>query len=644
MFIFETLIWFAICNITSGFLNMNMKTFVPKKYALTNSRFMEEMKRLNTPLLETPNNGNKTQYEDNDVLNNLKKRYHLTSPRFLEQIRRLNNRNASINNNEYNQAEDTLQQNRMIVNKAKYLRSLGIIIKEEDISSLNGFNDYDYNDPNEPISNDGQADKYDRTLYNYNNYEPNAHKEKKSQNFEIVTNSGIDFSHIGGYDSVKSELHQCIDILKNYNKYSKYNVRIPKGLILEGPPGTGKTLLAKAFASEANCSFIAVSGADFQEKYVGVGPSRVKELFSLAQKNRPCIIFIDEIDAVGRKRSSDGESSSNERDNTLNALLVELDGFKNNSGIFLVAATNRVDLLDNALTRPGRIDKHIYIGLPDKNTRNAIIGIHIKGKPHDDSIKRDEMVELTEGLSGAQIENILNEALLNRLKHHYREKANGDILAKEQEPMFSNEDVNMVMNKMLAGWQPNEHEYSEDTVERIAIHEMGHAIVGYFTQFHSNVTKVVINLSSPKSPGYTIFQNTLSTLYTREALFERLMILLAGRIAEVLFYDVSVTIGAQRDIEEALHLAKLMIVQYGMGPSLVYSQESDAFREKIDIDVTNLLNDAYRYAEEIVIKNKEVISKGATVLKRDKLLTISQLEGLVINNDDNNIPCIDVSK
>lgn len=444
------------------------------------------------------------------------------------------------------------------------------------------------------------------------------HKPTKSENFEVMKNTRFKFADVGGYQNVKQELAQCIDLLKNHQKYRKYNVRIPKGLIMEGPPGTGKTLFAKALAGEAGCAFIAASGSDFQEKYVGVGSSRIKEMFKLANQNIPCIVFLDEIDAVGRKRSGDGESSSNERDSTLNALLVELDGFKNNTGIFLIAATNRIDLLDSALTRPGRIDKKIFIGLPDSATREAIIDIHIQGKPHENSIKKDELVLYTEGFTGAQIENLLNEAMLNALRH--------------DRTKFTFKDFDLVLNKMMVGWQPNEHEFTSDIIDHIAIHEMGHAIVGIFSKHHSKMTKVIINLSSPKSPGYTVFESSTSNIYTRESLFEHLMILLSGRIAEEIFYGVSVTTGALNDFEEALKLAEKMVVFYGMGTNVIYPRTSDKYKEMVDTEVTEVIQKAYSYAEIILRKSKKLIRETSEILKRDKFLDADTIRELIDKN------------
>jgi cell division protease FtsH len=335
----------------------------------------------------------------------------------------------------------------------------------------------------------------------------------------------------------------------------------------------------------------------------------------LAKRNVPCIIFIDEIDALGRKRSSDGESSSNERDSTLNALLVELDGFKNNTGIFLVAATNRVDLLDTALTRPGRIDKKIFIGLPDKNTRKAIIDIHLNGKPYCDSIGITELVEVTEGFSGAQIENLLNEAMLNALRNNNTE--------------FCYKDFDFVLNKMMAGWQPNDHEFTSDIIDHIAIHEMGHAVVGLLSKHHSKVSKVVINLSSPKSPGYTVFEGSTSNIYIREALFEHLMILLAGRIAEEVFYDVSVTTGAINDFEEALKLAEKMIIYYGMGRNIIYPSLSEKYKEMIDNEVVSLIDEAYKCANIIIHNAKEYICETSEILKKDKIIKVDKLNELM---------------
>ena len=527
-----------------------------------------------------------------------KLKYPISNGYYEEYLRRLNSKNASIQTKEIINNVDTNngnsgspQQNenriRVLVNKKNILDAFGI-----DLNSDNNFD-------------------------TYGNYLENGRKSKKtkSENFEIVSDVGINFKNVGGYNSVKDEMMQCVDMLTNYSKYNKYNVRIPKGMILEGPPGTGKTLLSKAFAGEANCSFIAVSGSDFQEKYVGVGSTRMKELFRLAKDNIPCIIFIDEIDAVGKKRSSDGESSSSERDSTLNALLVELDGFKDNAGIFMISATNRIDLLDPALTRPGRIDKKIFIGLPDSITRQSIIDIHMKGKPQDGSIKIPQLIETTDGLTGAQIENLLNEAMLNALRK------NKDILTMN--------DFDLVLNKMMVGWQPNEHVFTNEIIDHIAIHEMGHAIVGILSKHHSKMTKVVINFSSPKSPGYTIFETSTSTIHTRESLFEHLMILLAGRISEEIFYGKSVTTGAINDFEEALRLAQKMVLYYGMGTNVIYPSSSDKYKEMIDNDVTQLINKAYNYAEMIVSNSKDLIRETSDILKVEKMLHSEYIINLI---------------
>ena len=443
-------------------------------------------------------------------------------------------------------------------------------------------------------------------FYNNNNNNNNNDKKKKSENFEVLDKSPISFKDIGGYDTIKQELQQCVDILQNYEQYAKYNVRIPKGLILEGPPGNGKTMIAKGLAGEANTSFIVVSGSEFQDKFVGVGASRVRELFELARENIPCVIFIDEIDAIGRKRSSDTESASSERDSTLNQLLINMDGFKTANGIFVVGATNRADLLDPALIRPGRIDKRVYIGLPDVKTREAILNIHIQGKPHDTTVNITDLVELTMGLSGAQLENVLNEAMLFAIRQNRTE--------------FTQSDIEMVMNRIIAGWQPVEHQFTTNMLEQIAIHEMGHAIVGILSKQHSKMTKVVINLSSPQSPGYTIFEGSTTSLYTREALFEHLMILLAGRIAEEVFYNVSVTTGAINDFEEALKLSEKMIIYYGMGRSIIYPSLSEKYKERIDNEVIRLIQDAYAISTFLVTNCKDLIYECAMILKTDRIL------------------------
>ena len=534
----------------------------------------------------------------------VKHNYPFSKKYYETYLKRLNSKNITVQTQEIMGNEDiyTASDNTGIRNgNGTFTAIPGISII---ITNKNTFSDLYNMNPEKQEEPDDESD-----------YDYRQNRKKKSENFEIITKSPYNFKNVGGYTSIKRELDQCVDILKNYTKYARFNVRIPKGIIFEGPPGNGKTLLAKSLAGEAGCGFIAVSGSEFQEKYVGVGASRIREMFQLAKKNVPCIIFIDEIDALGRSRGKDGESSSAERDNTLNELLVALDGFKPNTGIFVVGATNRADLLDAALLRPGRIDKRIYIGNPDEKTRREIIKIHSVGKPRSAEITDDSLVELTAGFSCAQIENILNEAMLNALRN--------------DREVFIHEDVETVFNKMLVGWQPNEHDFTQNIIDHIAIHEMGHVIVGLLSKNHAKVKKVAINLSAPTSPGYTVFDSPKSTIFTRESLFEHLMILLAGRIAEEVFFGISVTTGAMNDFEEAFRLAHKMIIYYGMGEHVLYPNGSEKYKEMIDNDIIKIIEDAYEYSKFIIQNSKEFISKGADLLKTEKTVTADQLMAML---------------
>ena len=565
-------------------------------------KYYEELRKQDT---------DKERDTENELLNEqLKKKYPMSKKYFEDQIKRLNSKNHTISNNAIlGSPFINLNNNNNMTNISSPIK---IVLSKNNLLEAFGINGINIIPP-EPDDYDDYDDPYKYVNSPFTRYK--GKKNDKSENFEVIRDYNVNFNYVGGYEKVKEELRQCVDLLKNYTKYAKFNVRIPKGLILEGPPGTGKTLLAKSLAGEADCGFIAVSGSDFQEKYVGIGSTRIKELFELAVKNKPCIIFIDEIDALGRKRSSDSETSTSERDSTLNALLVELDGFKNTSGVFVVSATNRIDLLDKALTRPGRIDKKIFIGVPDLTTRRAIFNIHIKGKPYDNTVVVDDLIETTEGLTGAQIENLLNEAMLNALR--------------ENREAFSYNDYDLVFNKMMVGWQPNDHLFSQNIIEHIAIHEMGHAVLGLLSKHHSKMSKVVINLSSPKSPGYTVFESSTSNIYTRESLFEHLMILLGGRIAEEIFYDVSVTTGAINDFEEALQLAEKMVTYYGMGRNIIYPSSSDKYKELIDGEVIELINKAHKRAYSILEKSKQLIEETSQNLLQDKFLTADYLNKII---------------
>jgi len=495
-----------------------------------------------------------------------------------------------------------------------------ITTSNNDITSSNNVtlhlnNDFD--------SDDDDLDNYDhfippgiRVIFNQQipkMKRQNNEEESGSENFQIVRNNSMNFSYIGGYNLVKEELMQCADMLLNFEKYKKYNVRTPKGLILEGPPGNGKTLLAKCFSGEINVGFIPVSGAQFQEKYIGVGASRVRELFKLAEENKPCIIFIDEIDAIGRKRTTDDKNPNSERDSTLNQLLVNLDGFTSTNGIFVMGATNRLDLLDSALTRPGRIDKSIFIGLPDAKTRESILNIHIDGKPHDSSISVENLIEMTQGLSGAQIENLLNEAMLLSLR------SNKEIMTKTE--------IEYILNRILVGWQSSQHTYTDKLLYQIAIHEMGHAIVGLLSQDYNKLLKVSLNLWSPKTPGYTLFETKDNdNLFTKQRLITHLMVLLGGRIAEEEFFNEAISTGASKDLEDAKSLAENMILTFGMGSKLIYPHASDRSKEIIDTEISELVDIAYTKAKIIILNSKKLIEECANVLTTEHILTPEFIE------------------
>jgi cell division protease FtsH len=433
----------------------------------------------------------------------------------------------------------------------------------------------------------------------------------KSENFEVIKNIDFKFKDVGGHDKIKEELMQCADLLTNYEKYSKYNVRTPKGLILEGPPGNGKTLLAKGFCGEIDVGFIPVSGSQFQEKYVGVGAARVRELFELAKENIPCIIFMDEIDAIGRKRS--GDESKQDHDSTLNELLVNLDGFKSTNGIFIMGATNRIDLLDDALIRPGRVDKKIYVGNPDKKTREAIIQIHIKGKPHNMNI--NQLVDLTNGYSGAQIENLLNEAMLYALR--------------QNREIMTISDIELTSNRILVGFQSTDNIVTADVLAQVATHEMGHALIGIFTKY-KKLIKVTINLSSPTSLGFTLFEPNETQLLTRQNMIHEIMTVLGGRVAEELLFH-TLTSGASHDFVQARKYAEKMILDYGMGQKAIIPHGSDKYKEILDKEIDDIIIESYYATKSLLQKIEPLLKDCSDTLVKDQVLKEEDIQNKIKN-------------
>jgi cell division protease FtsH len=427
---------------------------------------------------------------------------------------------------------------------------------------------------------------------------------KKSENFEIVYQHEHDFSSVGGYEDVKEELLQVIDLFKNKEKYMQFDIKIPRGILLEGPPGNGKTLLAKGFAGECGIGYISTSGSSFVQELVGVGAKRVRELIDLAKKSTPCIIFIDEIDSIGLKR---GRDQNQEHSTTLNELLTAMDGFKTKEDIFFIFSTNRADLLDPALIRPGRIDKKVYVGTPDETTREKIINLHLQKKPH--TLPENYLVDYTDGLSAAEIVNVINEAMLISLRNSRNN--------------ISKNDVTEAYNRIIGGYSASRHSFTDAMILQIAIHEMGHAIASIACNNTPSFTRVYLNLKSQATPGYTIFKPERS-LPTEKQLEEELIVLLAGRAAEQILCKETVTTGARNDLQKVYELAEHMI-SVGFGDGSVMPGKSDKYREKIDKSIKIIVDRAHKKATKIIKSHQDKIEYYAKLLVERKELSIEDI-------------------
>ena len=375
----------------------------------------------------------------------------------------------------------------------------------------------------------------------------------------------VTFADVAGADEEKAELQEVVDFLKDPDKFTQIGARIPKGVLLVGPPGTGKTMLAKAVAGEAGVQFLSISGSDFVELYVGVGASRVRDLFDQAKKLAPAIVFIDEIDAVGRRRGAGLGGGNDEREQTLNQLLVEMDGFTNNDGVIVLAATNRQDILDPALLRPGRFDRQIFVGRPDKHGREAILRVHSKRKPLADDVDLSVVAGSTAGFTGADLANLLNEAAL--------------LAARDNRAVITMEDLEAAMLKVIAGPEKRSRVISEHERRLTAIHEAGHAVAMYYLPTHDPVHQITI-VPRGGAGGMTISIPTEDRSYlSRNEMYEQIVSLLGGRVAEQLFLD-DISTGASNDIDRASSIAREMVSRYGMSArigAISYGSDGEVF-------------------------------------------------------------------
>ena len=457
----------------------------------------------------------------------------------------------------------------------------------------------------------------------------------KSRAKMTLGDKSVTFAQVAGLKEEKEELEEIVDFLKEPGKYTGVGARIPKGVLLEGPPGTGKTLLAKAVAGEAGVPFFSISGSDFVEMFVGVGASRVRDLFEEAKHNAPCIVFIDEIDAVARRRGTGMGGGHDEREQTLNQLLVEMDGFGVNEGIIVMAATNRVDILDPAILRPGRFDRKVAVGTPDIGGREEILKVHAKNKPLGDDVNLQQIAQTTAGFTGADLENLLNEAAI--------------IAAKENRSFIAQKDIKRAFIKVGIGAEKKSRIISDKEKKITAYHEAGHAILFHVLPDVGPVYTVSIIPTGVGAAGYTMPLPEKDEMFaTKSRMLQDIMVSLGGRIAEeIIFGDI--TTGASSDIKKATKTARRMVTRYGMsdhigvicydddddevfiGKDLAHAKaHSEEISGEIDKEVKNIIDDCYTKAKDIILQHEDVLHSCAQLLLEKEKITREEFEGLFV--------------
>ncbi|MBF2077214.1 MAG: ATP-dependent zinc metalloprotease FtsH3 [Synechococcales cyanobacterium T60_A2020_003] len=465
---------------------------------------------------------------------------------------------------------------------------------------------------------------------------------KSKARVQMEPQTQVTFGDVAGIEQAKLELAEVVDFLKNADRFTAIGAKIPKGVLLVGPPGTGKTLLAKAVAGEAGVPFFSISGSEFVEMFVGVGASRVRDLFEQAKANAPCIVFIDEIDAVGRQRGAGLGGGNDEREQTLNQLLTEMDGFEGNTGIIIIAATNRPDVLDAALLRPGRFDRQVVVDRPDYAGRLEILNVHARGKTLAKDVDLEKIARRTPGFTGADLSNLLNEAAI--------------LAARRSLTEISMDEVNDAIDRVLAGPEKKDRVMSEKRKSLVAYHEAGHALVGALMPDYDPVQKISI-IPRGRAGGLTWFtpsEDRLdSGLYSRSYLQNRMAVALGGRIAEeIVFGDEEITTGASNDLQQVARDARMMVMRFGMsdrlGPVALGRQQGNMFLGRdiaaerdfseetaaaIDEEVRNLVDQAYRRAKEVLIGNRHVLDKLADLLVEQETVDAEELQQLLSSND-----------